>query len=107
MAPDPSEGFYKKFILVREGQRVRKGEVIASLYTPPKVNGRHIHFHLMVDGRKDFLAPAIFATKIVREFHDKCDGFRERNSGTPIPPCMGHRIGAKENPFGSGAKDQL
>jgi hypothetical protein len=107
MAPEPSEGFYRKFILVREGQRVRKGDVIAYLYTPPKVGGCHIHFHLMVDGRKGFLAPAIFAPKIVKEFHDKCDGFRAQNGGTAIPPCMGYRIGAEENPFGTGAKDQL
>jgi hypothetical protein len=60
MAPEPSKDFYKKFILVREGQRVRKGDVIAYLYTPPKVSHCHIHFHLMVDGRKGFLAPAIF-----------------------------------------------
>ena len=25
----------------------------------------------------------------------------------PIPPCMGYRIGAEENPFGTGAKDEL
>lgn len=30
MCREPSEGFYKKFLLVREGQKVRKGEVIAT-----------------------------------------------------------------------------
>jgi hypothetical protein len=35
MCPEPSEGFYKKFLLVKEGQRVRKGDVIVYLYTPP------------------------------------------------------------------------
>ena len=39
MAPEPSEGFYKKFLLVHEGQRVRKGDVSAYLYTPPEVTG--------------------------------------------------------------------
>jgi hypothetical protein len=29
------------------------------------------------------------------------------NDGTSIPPCMGYRIGADENPFGTGAKDEL
>ena len=107
MAPEPSEGFYNKFILVRKGQKVRKGDVVAYLYTPPKVAGCHIHFHLMVDGKNDFLAPAIFDQKIVNSFHEQCDGFRWSNGGKAIPPCMGYRIGAKENPFGSGAKDAL
>src|SRR5581483_10108468 len=51
MCPEPSEGFYKKFLLVKEGQKVRKGDVIAYLYTPPSSgDGCHIHFHLMIDG---------------------------------------------------------
>jgi hypothetical protein len=107
MAPEPSKDFYKKFLLVKEGQRVRKGDVIAYLYTPPRVNDCHIHFHLMVDGRNGFLAPAIFEPKIVKEFQEQCQGFRWSNGGKPIPPCMGYRIRAEENPFGSGAKDQL
>jgi len=108
MCPEPSEGFYKKFLLVKEGQRVRKGDVIAYLYTPPSSgDGCHIHFHLMIDGKKGFFAPAIFAPEIVKAFHEKCNGFREQNGGTAIPPCMGYRIGAEENPFGSGAKEEL
>ena len=108
MAPEPSKGFYKKFILVREGQQVRKGDVIAHLYTPPSSGDDcHIHFHLMVDGKKGFQAPAIFTPEIVQKFHDQCDGFRWSNDGTPIPPCMGYRIGAEENPFGTGAKERL
>jgi hypothetical protein len=108
MCPEPSEGFYKKFLLVKEGQKVRKGDVIAYLYTPPSSgDGCHIHFHLMIDGKKGFLAPAIFTPEIVKAFHKQCQGFKESNDGTPIPPCMGYRIGADENPFGSGAKDEL
>jgi hypothetical protein len=107
MAPEPSEGFYKRFILVHEGQRVRKGDVIAYLYTPPKVNGCHVHFHLMVDGKKGFLAPAIFTPEVVKGFYDRCQGFREHDEGTPIPPCMGYRLKAEENPFGTGAQDRL
>jgi hypothetical protein len=108
MCPEPSGGFYKRFLLVHEGQRVRKGDVIAHLYTPPSGgDGCHIHFHLMIDGRKGFLAPAIFTPEVVRAFHEQCHGFRESNDGRPIPPCMGYRIGADENPFGTGAKDEL
>jgi len=107
MTAEPSEGFYKRFILVREGQRVRKGELIAYLYTPPKVGGCHVHFHLMVDGKRGFLAPAIFTTEVVQRFHDQCHGFREHNGGTPIPPCMGYRLKAEQNPFGTGPVERL
>jgi hypothetical protein len=108
MCPEPSAGFYRKYLLVKEGQKVRKGDVIARLYTPPASDdGCHVHFHLMIDGRKGFLAPAIFTPEVVKAFHKQCRGFRGSNDGTPIPPCMGYRIGAEENPFGSGAKDEL
>jgi hypothetical protein len=108
MCPEPSEGFYKKFLFVKEGQKVRKGDVIAYLYTPPSSgDGCHIHFHLMIDGKKGFLAPAIFTAEIVKAFHTRCDGFKWVNDGKPIPPCMGYRIGADENPFGTGVKDEL
>jgi hypothetical protein len=108
MCPEPSEGFYKKFLLVKEGQRVRKGDVIAYLYMPPSGgDGCHIHFHLMIDGKKGFLAPAVFTLEIVEAFHKQCQGF-QRQSGEPaIPPCMGYRTGAEENPFGTGAKEEL
>jgi hypothetical protein len=108
MCLEPSPGFYKKFLLVRVGQKVRKGDVIAYLYTPPSSgDGCHIHFHLMIDGRRGFFAPTIFTPEVVKAFHKQCQGFRDSNDGTPIPPCMGYRLGAEENPFGSGAKDQL
>lgn len=108
MCPEPSEGFFKRFLLVKEGQKVRKGDVIAYLYTPPSSgDGCHIHFHLMIDGRKGFLAPAIFTPEVVKAFHKQCRGFKGSNDGTPIPPCMGYRIGADENPFGTGAKEVL
>ena len=108
MCPEPSKGFYKKFLLVKEGQKVRKGDVIAYLYTPPSSgDGCHIHVHLMIDGQRGFLAPAIFTPEVVKAFHKQCRGFKESNDGTPIPPCMGYRIGADENPFGSGAKNEL
>ena len=98
----------KKFLLVKEGQKVRKGDVIAYLYTPPSSgDGCHIHFHLMIDGERGFLAPAIFTPEVVKAFHKQCRGFQESNDGTPIPACMGYRLAAEENPFRSGAKDEL
>jgi hypothetical protein len=108
MCREPSEGFYQKFLLVKEGQKVRKGDVVAHLYTPPASgDGCHIHFHLMIDGERGFLAPAIFTPEVVKAFHKQCRGFQESNDGTPIPACMGYRLAAEENPFRSGAKDEL
>jgi hypothetical protein len=85
MIPEPSEGFYKKFLLVREGQRVRNGDVIAYQYTPPSSgDGCHIHFHLSMDGRRNFLAPAIFTPEVVKAFHQQCQGFKGSNDGKAI-----------------------
>jgi hypothetical protein len=108
MCPEPSEGFYKQFLLVHEGQPIKKGDVIAYLYTPRSSgDGCHIHFHLMVDGKSGFLAPAIFTTEVVKQFHDQCNGFKEGNDGNKLPPCMGWQLSAEENPFGTGAKEKL
>jgi hypothetical protein len=108
MCREPSEGFYKKFLRVETGQKVHKGDVIAYLYTPPSSgDGCHIHFHLMIDGKKSFLAPAIFTREIVKAFQKQCDGFKGSNDGKPIPPCMGYRIETEENPFGTGVKEEL
>jgi hypothetical protein len=108
MCPEPSDGFYKRFLFVKEGQTVRKGDVIAYLYTPfSSRDACHIHFHMMIDGRKGFLAPAIFTPEIARAFHEQCQGFKDSNGGKAIPPSMGYRIGAEENPFGTGGKDEL
>jgi hypothetical protein len=106
MIPEPSEGFYRKFITVSEGQKVRKGEALAYMYCPPGVKDTHIHFHLTVDGKKNFLAPAIFTPEVVRQFHAKWSGFG-RDGETPMPPCTGYRISAEENPFGTWAKERL
>ena len=106
MIPEPSEGFYRKFILVHKGQKVRKGDVLAYLYTPPGVKDAHVHFHLMAQGRNGFLAPAIFGSDLLRQFHSKWGGFG-RDDGTPMPPCMGYRVSRDENPFGTGEKERL
>ena len=69
--------------------------MIAYQYTPPKVNDCHIHFHLMVDGKRNFLAPAIFTPEIAKQFHDQCNRFRWINDGKAIPSCLGFRIGPR------------
>jgi len=105
--PEPSESFYRRFILVSLGQRVKKGDIIAYMYMPPGMPNVHIHFHVMRMGRSGFMAPAIFTPDLVKQFHAKWDSFRRLDDGKPMPPCMGYRIGAEENPFGTGAKDTL
>ncbi len=106
MIPEPSQGFYRKFIKVTEGQRVRKGDVLAYMYCPPGVKDTHIHFHLMVDGKRNFLAPALFTPEVVRRFQAKWGGFG-KDGETSMPPCLGYRISAEENPFGTGAQERL
>jgi hypothetical protein len=107
MVAEPSDGFYLRFILVEQGQEVRKGDRIAFMYTPRAGQGTHVHFHVRIDGHQGFYAPAIFTSHVVDEFHNRCDGFRQFNGGVEIPPCMGNRIVADENPFGTGAKERL
>lgn len=106
MIPEPSEGFYRRFIVVSQGQKVRKGEILAYMYCPPGVKDVHIHFHLMVDGKRSFLAPAVFSPDVVKQFHTKWGGFGGDGEMT-MPACMGYRVGAEENPFGTGAKERL
>ncbi len=95
---------------VREGDRVKKGDVIARMYIPAdpvKGQNTHIHFNLMDTGTRSFMTPSIFTDEIIREFHAKWEGRRALDGDVRVPPCMGYRISAKENPFGTGAKEEL
>ncbi len=107
---DPRDpDFYKPFILVKRGQRVKKGDVIARMYIPPRrefARNTHIHFNLIDTGKRQFMAPTIFRNEIVRRFH-RAWGNRGLDGKTRIPPCMGFRLSAPENPFGTGATDEL
>lgn len=107
MAPEPSDRFYEKFILVKKGQSVRKGDLIAYLYTPKGVNGCHVHFHLMLEGKRNFLAPTLFHKDVLEAFHSQCGAFRWINEGKALPICMGYRIDASENPFETGPQEKL
>ena len=107
---DPGDpDFYKPFILVKRGQRVKKGDVIARMYIPPRrefAQNTHIHFNLMDTGKRQFMAPTIFTDEIADRFH-RVWGKRGLDGTTRIPPCIGYRLSAPENPFGTGAKTQL
>jgi type II secretory pathway pseudopilin PulG len=106
MIPEPSDGFYRQFLVVQKSQQVRKGDVLGYMYCPPGVKDVHIHFHLMMDGKQGFLAPSIFRPDVVKQFHAKWGGFG-RDGEMAMPPCLGYLISAEENPFGTGAKERL
>ncbi|MCL0101678.1 M23 family metallopeptidase, partial [Dehalococcoidia bacterium] len=108
--------FYEPFIVVKEGQSVRKGDVLAYMYLPPNEDtlGPHIHFSVAPVGEEQ-QAPAIFTDELVEAFHNNWGklGFdRENNvapseSDTKIPACMGYKLAANENPFAAIASECL
>ena len=105
---DPgSPGFYKPFIRVQRGQRVKRGDIIAYMYIPPHPELRtstHIHFNLMDTGKREFMAPTIFTPEVNKKFHATW-GKRGYDGNQQIPACMGFRLTAEENPFGTGEQD--
>jgi hypothetical protein len=108
--------FYEPFIVVKEGQSVRKGEVLAYMYLEPnrEFPGPHIHFSVAPEGEEQ-QAPAIFTDELVEAFHNNwgTSGFDRKNnvppneSDTPMPPCMGYKLDGSENPFSSNAVESL
>ena len=106
MIPEPATDFYRRFLLVKEGDKVRKGDIIAYMYAPRGVRDAHIHFHMRIDGRQEFFAPAVFTSEVARRFHATWGGFA-LDGDTRMPPCFGYRLDAKENPFGTGPADEL
>ncbi|MGB0582262.1 MAG: glucoamylase family protein, partial [Limisphaerales bacterium] len=98
---DPEdESFYEPFILVKPGQRVRKGEVIARMYLPSHPALRlksHIHFNLTGGRSRPFMAPTIFDEDTTIAFHARW-GQRGTDGGKPMPPTMGYRLTPQEDP---------
>ena len=110
MVKEPSAGFYSSFIKVTAGQQVHKGDVLAYIYVPPTSTGEtHLHMQISVlaGGSMQFQAPAIFTSDAVAQFAAK---FGDRGGivgGVPLAPCMGVWLDATENPFGTGAVNNL
>jgi len=119
MAPEPTADFYRQFIVVAQGQEVKKGDVIAYQYAPPSREVQtHIHFNIMRTSRSDrtlqaapggtFQAATIFSREVVDAFHAKWNEPRWRtDAGDPMPPCMGYKLAPDENPFGTGPMEAL
>ena len=99
---DPrTNNFYDQFILVKLGQQIKKGQVIAKMYIPENrklAEKTHIHFNLIREGGGGFISLSIFDQKIVREFHRRWNLF-PNDPDAPIPPCMGYMLETDENPF--------
>jgi hypothetical protein len=102
MAPEPSPGFYRPFMLVKPGDHVRKGQVIARFYLPPGVVGSHIHFELITSGVPHMVAPAIFTPAVLDAFHARW-GNQGSDGGAAIPSCIGWLLTADESPFGEAS----
>ena len=107
---DPeTTNFYDQFILVKLGQQVKKGQVIARMYIPENqklAKKTHIHFNLIREGGGGFISPSIFDQKIVQEFHRRWNLF-PNDPDAPIPSCMGYMLEADENPFERKVVDSL
>ena len=107
---DPeTTNFYDQFILVKLGQQVKKGQVIARMYIPENqklAEKTHIHFNLIKEGGGGFISPSIFDQKIVQEFHRRWNLF-PNDPDAPIPSCMGYMLEADENPFERKVVDSL
>jgi len=126
MIPDiigKPKDFYKQFILVTNGQYVKKGDILAYMYVPSfsemagsKGASSHIAFSL-IKQPKTIYAPAIFSEEVVAKFGDiyrnpkegwesKSFGF-DWNRGRGLPNGMGWMISGEENPFGDNTVDVL
>lgn len=91
--------FYQRFLLVRVGQQVKKGDTIAYMYLPSEksdAENSHIHFNL-IRGRL-FQAPAIFSQSVTERFAAPWDA-RRLQGDWPIPPTMGWKLRREEDPF--------
>ena len=121
--------FYRPFLRVAQGQAVRKGEVIAYVYSSmeavsaecegarctPSGNNAHIHFELNASGHK--MSPSIFSADVMAQVHQAmsvsgmrnhdCASGRECEDGA-YEACaqaggLGYALSAAENPFATEA----
>lgn len=103
---EPSPGYYKQFLKVRNGQRVKKGQLLGYMYVPAISDGStHLHFHLSTGS--GIKSPSIFSEDAVRQLAAKFGDRGGMEDGVALPACIGYKISAAENPFGTGAVDCL
>ena len=119
------DDFYEEFILVKRGQVVKKGDILAYMYVPPaeeKVgpnSSTHIAFALARQGQSnwDMYAPAIFSKDIVEQFgnlwQNPKEGWGSTSYGNDwarakgVPVGIGWMIDSSENPYGDWPLDVI
>jgi len=130
------EDFYRKFLLKQQGDVVRKGDLIAYMYSSTGdeyVNGvcgskpnctpasnAHIHYDIAKNG-ESFMSPSIFSNEVMLPLaeqlrggnvHKDCSGPCEPEEYIEYTECadsggMGYKLATEENPFGNEAADCL
>ena len=126
MIPDivgKPKDFFKQFILVKNGQFVKKGDILGYMYVPSfnemvgsKGASSHIAFSLIKQPKTVFV-PAIFSEEVVKQFADiyrnPTEGWESKSfgfdwkRGRGLPDGMGWMISGEENPFGNNPLDVL
>jgi hypothetical protein len=114
------EEFFKDYLLVENGQVVKKGDILGYMYVPTQEemvgsmqSSSHIAFSIMekVGPQKEQeMAPAIFTKEIVEQFSalytNPTEGWESTSYGNDwsrargLPSSMGWYIGPEEHPFG-------
>jgi hypothetical protein len=56
--------------------------------------------------KSQFMAPTIFNKEVTEAFHKRWGKIAQRYPEV-LPSCMGYKLTAEENPFGTGATDLL
>ena len=113
--------FYKQFVVVDNGQFVKKGDILGYMYVPSfdemvgsKSGSPHIAFSFIKQPRTVY-APAIFTEDVVRKFgniyRNPVEGWESKsfgndwNRGRGLPDGMGWMVSGEENPFNDNEVD--
>ena len=114
------ENFFRDYLLVENGQVVKKGDILGYMYVPTleemvgtMQGSSHIAFALMEKrgtSKEQEMAPAIFTEEVVEQFsnlyRNPKEGWESTSYGNDwargrgLPSSMGWYIGPEEHPFG-------
>ena len=114
------ETFFKDYLLVKNGQVVKKGDILGYMYVPTQEemvgtmqSSSHIAFSVMEkvgSNKEQEMAPAIFTEEVVKQFsylyRNPREGWESTSYGNDwsrargLPDSMGWYVGPTEHPFG-------
>ena len=114
------ETFFKDYLLVKNGQVVKKGDILGYMYVPTQEemvgtmqSSSHIAFSVMEkvgSNKEQEMAPAIFTEEVVKQFsylyRNPSEGWESTSYGNDwsrargLPDSMGWYVGPAEHPFG-------